>query len=140
MVNKVQIESARDIIDGFDSGSEAEWPQRCATGQILVRNDEGKVIETDLYFSASMTEDGKFDTEANNPLVIHHAPGGHPQHEFMICQVRDRGTNRRIRPWIAKIFSALSARFFDSRTPSKEETPEEATAGLGGPTGEDVPT
>lgn len=140
MAKNVNIESAADIISEFNGEDEvhANWPKRCATGQVLLRNDEGKVIATDLYVSCEMTEDGKFDTEANNPLVIHNAPGGVPQSEFLIVQVRERGRNGRVRPWINRMMSAFTAKFLDKRVPSKDETPEESE-NLGTPKTDEVP-
>jgi len=139
MVAGIKIESARDIVREHEGTQDnlVEWPNRCATAQVLLRNDEGRIIETDLYASANIDADGNFDMESTNPLVFHHAPDGVPQHEFMIAQVRERGRAGRVRPWIAKMFSAISVVFMDHRIPAKDQVPEES---LGSPSDESVPT
>ena len=125
MPKQIQIDSARDIIASFaPEKTEVEWPQRCATSQILLRNDAGKIIETDMFVSANVTEDGKFDTDAQNPLVIHNAPDGQPQHQYVRVMVKQQ--NRETWPWIAQQFGAFVAGFMDKRVPSLEEEPESA--------------
>ncbi len=132
---QIKIESARDIIAAHAPETTPEWPQRCATSQILLRNEDGKIIETDMFFSANLTEDGKFDTDAQNPLVIHNAPDGSPQHQYVRVMVKQQ--NQKTWPWIAQQFSAFVAGFMDRRTPPMEEEPESAEA-LGKP--DAVPT
>ena len=134
----IKFESARDLIAKHteDQGEKAVWPRRCATSQVLLRNEKGTIVETDLFLSAEMTEDGQFDTEATNPLVIHDTDNGVPKHAYAIIQVRDR--SRNVRSWIATTFGAFVARFMDHRIPSDETAPEEA---LGSPKDEvELPT
>lgn len=131
----IKIESARELIAAHteDQGEKAVWPRRCATSQILLRNEDGKIVETDLFFSAEMTEDGQFDVEATNPLVIHDTDNGVPKHQYAVVQVRDR--NRNVRTWVSTTFGAFVARFFDRRIPAEEQAPEES---LGSPKTDDV--
>ena len=124
MPKQIQIESARDIIAQHTVDEVPAWPQRCATAQVLLRNEEGKIIETDMFLSANITEDGQFDTDAQNPLVIHNAPDGTPQHQYVRVMVKQQ--NRTTWPWVAKMFSAFAKGFMDIRTPSIDAEPEEA--------------
>ena len=133
---RVNITSAREIMakhakDNAEKAT-ASWPKKCATSQILFRNAKGDVVETDLHVSIEINEDGQFNTDTRNPVVIHNAPDGFPQHEYCFVMVKDQRS--RIRPWMDKLVSAMAEGFFDIQTPPVDAPAEEAKEGLGSPT------
>jgi hypothetical protein len=132
----IQFEDAGDIIrqyaeqKGQDEGT-ASWPKRCATSQICFLNSKGRLVKSDLFISVEVDEHGEFNPEANNPVAIHNAPGGVPQHEYGLLRVKDQ--RGQTRPWVTKAMSAMTAMVFDHHVPATETPAEEAKAGLASP-------
>lgn len=139
---QVQFENARDIVLEHIGEQEvtASWPKKCATGRILIQNEEGKIISTDLFFSVEVDEKGQFNDKASNPVAIHNTDNGTPKHEYLFVRSKDQRGN--VRPWFDKLMSALTARFFDHHTPAIENPAQEAKspeAALASP-GVEMPT
>jgi len=137
----INFVEARELVAAHQAKKVPEagvWPKRCATARVLFENTAGDIAKTDLYISIEIDENGQFNTQTRNPVVIHNAPGGIPRHEYCYLQVKDQRT--KVRPWMDEMMSAFAVELFDVQIPAQEETPEEAKSQLASPANVEMPT